>query len=130
MVTRIYKLYGSTASTANALAQIVFQAPGMITAVALSAVMDSLTDNSTYIAELSFANVIFNTTNDPIGPIAEIRDYNNVNAASTGQAFSAQQLCVTGLAIPVDIGTRIYLNAALSGTLTMNCSIFIYVLQR
>lgn len=122
MVTKVYKLYASTA--ASAAASLIIQRRGSITAIKWSAILDSTADNNNIDVELSFTPTGQLSTNDTVGPIDQVKLINNVGAAGSTQ-FGINQV-TNGLAIPVNAGDRLYLNAAgTAGSITC----FVYVAE-
>lgn len=127
MQTRVYKLYASVAADTNAAAQLVFQRPGLITAVAGHGSLSGTANGDFGCSELSFASTIQNQTNDPIGPIALF--YVLKNLVTSGGFDSVVNYTLSGLAIPVDQGVRIYCHSDIAGTVTFLQTWFIHVLE-
>lgn len=127
LATRVYKLYASVSTDTNAAASIRIQAPGIITAILFSGLVNSVNDDSDYRGELSFANVSSANNNDSIGPIADVRGL--VNILTSGAYLGQVNQFVGGLQIPVDSGTLLYVNFDITGTITVSLAIYVYVLQ-
>lgn len=108
---RIYKLFGST--SANDAAHVDIQKAGHIIVVQWAAYFNSIADNETFVAELSFTSTIQNTVNDAIGPISEIRDWTNF--VTSGMAQGGKNIVVP-MHLPVPAQARLYLNTSFSGT--------------
>lgn len=113
MQTRCYQYY-TTLSQANA-ASIQIVNPGWITGVKWSAFIDSLADNSTVQAELSFQSNSNLATHNPVGVIDTIASQQNVQAAPVGQSTTGVNQQTSGLMIPVAAGNIVYLNTTLTG---------------
>jgi len=126
MKTRTYKLYGASTTSANALASVIIQRDGYISAIHGSIVMDAVADAHYIYAELSFVNVSQVATNDTLGPIFELREY--LDVAANGATVSGQNSGISGIAIPVKAGDRLYLNITSSACNGFE-SFFVYVAE-
>lgn len=111
MQTRTYQLFAS-ASQANA-ANVTIIAPGYIHGICWAAILNSVVDNDSLYAELSFQSVLQNTTNNATGIIDVLAIYNNfVTSGLSGGQVNKE--CM-GMYIPVGIGQIIYLNTVCVG---------------
>lgn len=124
--TKVYKIYGSAAASTNSLASIIIQRDGYIHGLHASLSAISEVNGHYFNAELSFSSVSQSTTNDTIGPIfgLELRIVN----ASNGNFVNNRLASISGLAIPVKAGDRLYLNTAQSAS-TCYCTFYVYVAE-
>jgi len=123
---KVYKLYGSSTTTANAVAQLDIQRNGNIVALSFSSRGVTNAADSHAQWEVSFASAGQYATNDTVGPIGEIWQ---------GQDDSQRQReawnhSISGFAIPVGVGDRLYLHTYVSGTFSgNNCAVYVYVME-
>lgn len=124
---KVYKLYGSSSSTSNALAQIDIQRNGTIVAIQHAHYAKATADHTT-VFEVSFASAAQPTTNDTVGPIYEVRS-NTDTVLGPDTVFDNG--CLTGTAIPVGVGDRLYLHLTIAGTATANqIAVYIHVMEK
>lgn len=127
MQTRVYKLYANVSADTNAASQLVFQRPGLITAIFAALLLNGTADNDLGQMEISFASTRQLTTNDTIGPIFQVGVLQNL---TTSGVFHGQvNQGISGLAIPVDQGVRAYLHTEITGTVNLDCAAYLYVLE-
>lgn len=125
MITKVRKLYASGTSTTNAAAQIDILRDGIIHGLLFSVRMATTTDGSSARWELSFASTSQLATNDTVGPIASVALTYEI--ATSGGMDLAKVVPITGLAIPVRSGDRLYIHSLVTGTLTSNdCNVYVY----
>lgn len=109
----IYKLYGAPTATTDALASLDIQRDGHI--VAYDANLGVLTADALddgYAMEVSFASTGAFTSNDTKASILTIRAFASFLTSGGGPVKAQSQL--SGLAIVVSAGERIYLHAQVS----------------
>lgn len=128
MATRIYKLYGTTGSDTNALAQLTIQRPGSIVAVWWAGYANSTSDNSGCRVELSFTSTSQIGTNDTVGPISECNIHQNL--VTSGLVTNHVNSLHAGLNVPVQAGDRLYMNIDVVGTATWLGSAYVSVDER
>lgn len=126
MRTKVYKLYANTATSSNAAASIIVQRDGYIHAIAGNMAADNTADGSSFLAELSTQSVSQATTNDTLGVLFALREYHNSGAAGT--FLSGKSSSVSGLAIPVKAGDRLYLNTSQTAV-NLYTEFFVYVAE-
>jgi len=121
---KVYKLYGSSNDSANAVAQIDIQRPGTIVAIVMSTSVASAAD-SIYNWEVSFSSAAQTTVNDTVGPVAQISTRIDTSIDTVDFANYA-----VSTAIPVHTGDRIYLHAVAGSAATSNlCSVYLHVVE-
>lgn len=117
MQTRIYQIYTSSSQANAASATII--ARGVITGVKWVTTLDSVTDNASLDAELSFSSTSQVATNGGQGVIDAVKTYNNVLTSGISMEGINQQ--TIGLQIPVQPGNILYLNTSFSGGGSIKC---------
>lgn len=118
---RTYKLYGTSASTADNVASVLMAKNGRIKSVRWSVKIDAVADNSAVDAELSTRATQQLSTNETQGDISAFRShFNLVTSGFYPGSFSKQDL----LDFPVAMGERIYLNIVIT---TATATITIYI---
>lgn len=124
---KVYKLYGASTSTANAVAQLDFTRAGNIVAIAHAARVAGSADYN-FAWEVSFASAAQAATNDTVGPIYEFRMARDISLESETCFDNG---AISGFAIPVGVGDRLYLHLTLgAGTLTSNqAAVYLYVME-
>lgn len=127
-MTKVYKLYGASTTTANAVAQITIQAPGIIIAMAGILAANDGASLSFRGVEASFNGISQITSNDVIGSLDMIVGYGAFTAAGTMNSGIAK--VVQGLRIPVNTGDRIYLHIQSANSVNVIGNYHIYVEQR
>lgn len=110
MITRIYNLYAAiaAANSSDDAAHIMIQRNGRITSIFLELTMTDFIDADEMVAELSFTSRFNSTSNDAVGPIAQVRQTQHV--ITSGGLDTAKSIYLNGLAIPVQVGNLIYCN--------------------
>lgn len=124
--TKTYKLYGTAAASTNALASLIIQRDGYIHALAGSLSFSSSTNGHYAFVELSFTNTAQTVTNDTVGPIFELDAWVASGAAGTLQG--TKEKTISGLAIPVKAGDRLYLNTNQSAA-ALHANFYIHVAE-
>lgn len=112
MVTAIRQLYANITTAADNIANIQIVRKGIITSIYGSTRINSVTDDGSAIAELSFFPSIQNTTNDAAGPLMTLQAA--VNLSTNGAFLGAVNVAHTGLSIPVEPGMRLYVNGTVA----------------
>lgn len=128
MQTRVYKLYATGTASTNAASTITFQNNGYIQCILLGLAISAVADANALISELSFASAYLGTTNDTIGPLAQINWENEDAGTAATTVPTASRVVVPGLYIPVVSGDRLYINTAQSGSFTWFTHAYLYVL--
>ena len=125
---RIYKLYGTNNSTANAQAQLTIQARGTIVALQCDQSLVSQADGDRAGSEISFAAVNQVQVNDPVGPISsQIQSY---EFTTSGASKTSEQMVASGIAVPVNAGDRIYLHiVCITGTPNVLALWYLHVVE-
>lgn len=123
MKTKVYKLYGTTAVNANALAQVIIQRDGYIHGILGNVTLNSGTTGHYVNAELSFQSVAQTNTNDTNGPFFEISLW--VFTGAAGCVQNSRSEAISGLAIPVKAGDRLYLNVQAAASSNINAYIYV-----
>lgn len=113
MITRLRALRSNTAASTDNAASIQLVKRGLIVGVNLVLRVDSAADNESYDVELCFFPTFQSGANDGAGIIAVAGLANNF--VTSGLSATGQVIFVSGIAIPVDAGTRLYLNTTQSG---------------
>lgn len=120
----LYKLYGT--GVTDGIASVDIIAKGHITAIQVAMEADLDADLETARMEVSFSSASGFTTNDTKSSIVTARAALAAITAA-GTVVVAENFCVTGIAIPVDVGERMYLHGA--GT-NMTATVYIHVSDR
>lgn len=129
MATRVYKLFGNNAAaaTANANAQVIIQRNGFITAIHISSQFPSAVNGDNSGWEISTSSAGQLNTNDAVGPLLQINQYNKIAAAGSYEGVQCSK--IEGIAISLAAGDRLYLNY--SGTAaTSYCWCYVYVTEK
>lgn len=126
MQTRVYKLFANVSANTSAAASVIIQQNGLITAIlGLARQSAAMADLDAIIGELSFASAIQTTTSDTVGPICEVQ--HGFGMVTSGGSPTTSSVAVMGIGIPVVSGDRLYLNIAISGTVTGTIAFYVYV---
>lgn len=125
MRTKTYKLYGTTAASANALATVIIQRSGYIHAIVGNLLLHSSTTGHGARAELSKLSVSQYNTNDTTDVLCELDTL--VTNAANGTVNNSKNVAISGLGIPVTAGDRLYLNVYTDAS--MHANWFIYVAE-
>lgn len=123
----IYKLYGTTATDTDALAQVDIQVDGHIVAASLelwTGAADALTDGAQ--AEVSFASSNGFSSNDTKSSFIHAAAQQTFLTSGGGPVNARTVL--TGLAIEVAAGERIFLHVDISGAITCFFVAYLYVM--
>lgn len=124
--TRVYKLYGANNADTNALASLIIQQTGVITAIVGHITRESGAAQTNAVGELSFSSVGQTATNDTVGPIFAVTTLGAFTAAGSVNQTNVGH--VSNIAIPVQSGDRLYLNLKMSGAAQTYVTFFVYVL--
>lgn len=127
MKMRVLKLYAAVSADTDNAAYVVLPNPGRIVAVSWHSEITSALAVSSAKLELSFSGVRQTTTNDATGPISMHNCGTTVLTSGGAEAGSNSML--TGISIPVNSGDRLFVNAEITGTITLNFNCFIYVAE-
>lgn len=119
---KVYKIYGASTASANAVANIQIARRGVITGILFALNVTSGASVCRTASEISFANAAQITTNDTVGPLASAEVASPI--ASSQHSFN--------LFVPLDVGVnagdRLYLNQVIAGTVSASsANIYIYV---
>lgn len=125
MRTTVRQLYATASATGDNQANLQIVKKGVISAIQYTAALDVTTDGVIAHIECSFAPTFQGATNDPLGPIAQIKFTNNL--VTSGMTGNSVNNCISGIAIPVEPGMLLYVNSSLSGTVTYRANFLIYV---
>jgi len=125
MRTTVRQLYASAAASGDNAASLQIVKKGVISAIVASVSFDSITDGGIVNLELSTAPVFQGVTNDPLGPLLQVKSVNNL--LTSGMTNASQNFSVGNIAIPVEPGVLLYINANVTGTVTYRCAFLIYV---
>lgn len=123
----IYKLYALATSDTDAAASIDIQLDGFIVAYAVevNAVgADALNDGGQ--VEVSFASTNGLSSNDTKSSFAHA--YAQQGFLTTGGSMVRANSTLSGLAIAVAAGERIYMHIELTGTVTVQGLVYLYVM--
>jgi len=123
MKTKVYKLYGTSAADANALAQVIIQRSGYIHAVSGNLSLNSTTTGHFAKVELSKASVGQLTTNDTVDSLFEMDTL--VTNAANGTVNNSRQHAVSGLGISVAAGDRLYINLTTPATAYVTFHVYV-----
>lgn len=125
MVTTVRQLFASVSADANNAANLQFVKRGVITAIRGSIRADVDSNAAAFYAECSFFPTSQVNVNDPNGPLLSFQGLNNL--VTSGMTFNAIHDGISGIAIPVEPGMKAYLNLDITGTITVNMLVQIYV---
>jgi len=128
MQTRVYKLFAGGSADTNAASTLTFQNNGFIQCIMMGMQLNSVADGNILEMELSFASAFLGTTNDTIGPLAQLTHRNEDSGTAATTLQTAKNLVIPGIYIPVVSGDRLYLNFEQTGTITWSGYAFLYVL--
>lgn len=123
----IYKLYASIGSDTDAAASLDIQVDGHIVAMSLEVdviAADALNDGAS--AEVSFASTNGLASNDTKASI--IRTSCQQGFLTTGGGPTRGYNAISGVAIEVAAGERVFLHADITGTCTCLCIAYLYVM--
>jgi hypothetical protein len=125
---RTYKIaIPTTSASANNVSSVQIVRNGVIRCIRWAVRCDSITDNSTFVAELSLQPVSQIGTNNTIGPIDELTAA--VNFVTSGLMLAALNN-TRECALPVSVGENLFINASIAGTITFTGSVFIDIEER
>lgn len=129
MRTTIYKLYANFTSSQNGLASLTIPRGGRITAITGRLRVVGPANAAQVLAELSFLPTAQATVNDARGVLAEV-GYSFAMTTS-GASPTDEHVVLTGIAIPVNVGDRLYVNTTVSGSVSSGTSVayFVYVTE-
>ena len=125
---RIYKVYGGSTATTNAITYVTINSPGIIVGIYGSSHNNCSTDNGQATFELSFSSVNQVSTTDTIGSFFELRYWSNF--VTSGLSDGGRNFSLDGPGISVQAGDRIYLHLVVSGTVDAYATFFIVVDQK
>lgn len=125
MTTIVRQLFATATADADNVANLQFVRRANITAVRMNVRSNSETDASAYMSELSFFPSSQSLVNDPNGPILTLTGFNNL--VTSGMTMNADSDGITGIAIPVEPGMKVYLNFDVTGTIQIWVLAQIYV---
>lgn len=125
MQTIVRQLFASASADADNAANLQFVKKGLITAVRIAVRVDADTNGAAFYTECSFFPSSQATVNDPNGPLITLLGLNNL--ATSGMTCNAFTDSVSGIAIPVEPGMKAYINVDVTGTITVNTIVQLYV---
>jgi hypothetical protein len=117
----LYRLFGAPTASADSVASLDIRDKGTIESIAFSGYINAGASAGGAL-ELSFGSTGTFATNDTTQTLG------TAGVSSSGAGLSAFSHVVTGLAIPIDAGERIYLHWFTTSTLTgskMFCHIYV-----
>lgn len=124
----VYKIYAQNAATADAVASLDIRQDGHIVALSLATTAqgcDALNDGFT--SELSFASTRGTGANDTTASIATCNAHQGF--LTSGGSAVQDRMVLSGLAIPVKAGERMYVHHVLSGGATsIDTRAYMYVM--
>lgn len=127
MKMRVLKLWCNVSADTDSACYVVLPNPGKIVAVSWHAEITSALAVSSAKLELSFSGARQTTVNDATGPIS--MHACGTTVLTSGGAEAGSNSLLTGVAIPVSGGDKLYLNAEITGTITVNTNCFVYVAE-
>lgn len=125
----VYKLYGAGSATADNVASLDIRHDGHIVAIAASIAVtaaDALNDG--FSVELSFGSTGGIATNDTTASLLVVRASQGFLTSGGGGVHQHQS--VSGIAVPVSAGERLYLHALILGSAGPQyvCTYYVYVI--
>jgi hypothetical protein len=114
MKTRCYNLVAVSAITANAIAYITVQRDGFVVAAELTVATNSQVNSYAWSAELSVVAQFGSATNDSLGPFLFVCYGPIINNSAVGVDAQSSRATVSGIAIQVRAGDRVYINTSQS----------------
>jgi hypothetical protein len=110
MKSTILSLFASASASTNAAAFLQITRDGWLTGWHINASSPTVTNGNAYAWELSMTQVFQSGTNDAQGTLDIVRIGPIINASAVGFGQISNDSHVTGVAVPVKNGDRIYLN--------------------
>lgn len=124
---RVIKLYATASADTDAAVYCVIPNNGIVTGVAWHALATSAAATSSAKWELSFTPARQTTVNDATGPFS-MCNIGHIFATS-GLAQATENVQELGLALPVVAGDRLFLNVEVTGTITSEVNVFVYIAE-
>lgn len=123
----VYKLYASSTASLDGAAALDIRKSGVITAIEMDFAIqgaNALDEGAAWELSMSSSNGL--TSNDTLSSIASVSGYQEF--LTTGGGMVGNQMTLSGLAIPVNAGERLFIHTVVAGTVTANlCRAYVHV---